>query len=369
MAHPSTSKAMATQVHNHSRPGLTSKHHTWHGPVTYRSHFEDFMIEIGEDPKQAHLCCMPRQAQRYERTRANSMPTMMVQHSFMQAPSASDMKQEVSRPSPPKGRPVRRQSAPAALATLASFSHKQRGPIPPKLIFANDSSPKVRLPSKGTATVSIDVRSRTPSCLYSIASVSQRLRAAMQVFDNSDRSPLPSGQVPEPDEDQGRWTPLPTSPALVPGNLMHMASSISSRTNTSNDNAISTSTMFPSVHTVSRAPSFASLNTASVSSSEGPATPHSTSSSFDSPVSPTLSYLEHTSRIRVPCVCVTCKRTGANFPSCPSCGDTWCSRECRLADADVGVSAGKHQCAIRTVTTEPAASGSDEVQAPLEEVA
>ena len=253
---------------------------------------------------------------------------------------------------------MRRQSAPAALATLATFSPKTRALVPSKLIIQKDSSPKVRLPSKGAITTSVDVRSRTPSCLYSIASVTQRLRNAIQVFNYNDRSPLPSGQVPEPDEDQGRWAPLPTSPALVPGKLM--ASSISSRSSTSsNDNIISMPiTMSPSnsVHTVSRAPSFASLDTASDSSSEGPATPYSHSSSLEDPASPTLSYLEHTSRIRVPCVCVTCKRAGANFPSCPSCGDTWYSRECRLNNVET-IDGKKHRCSTRT--DGPVASGSD----------
>ncbi len=248
------------------------------------------------------------------------------------------------------------------MATLATFSPKPREPVPSKLIVDKDSSPKVRVPCKGIPTVSIDVQSRTPSCLYSIASVSQRLRAAMQVFHYNDRSPLPSGQVPEPDEDQGQWTPLPTSLALVPRTLT--APSIYSRTGINNHHGPSMN-MSSSVHTVSRAPSFASLDTASVSSSEGPATPHNHSPSLHEPISPTLSYLEHTSRIRVPGVCVTCKRAGANFPSCPTCGDVWCSRECRL----VSTGGKKHHCLEQTGGLEPESSGSDELHIPLEAIA
>lgn len=79
----------------------------------YRSHFEDFMLEIGEDPQQAHLCCVPRQgkylhvtlptiadveiivprstAHRYERPRASSEPRPMTlaQQSFTHAPADS----------------------------------------------------------------------------------------------------------------------------------------------------------------------------------------------------------------------------------------------------------------------------------------
>ncbi|KAI0345802.1 hypothetical protein BDW22DRAFT_1426451 [Trametopsis cervina] len=258
------------------------------------------------------------------------MPLTIAEYSFLQAPSDSIPD---GRPSLPKGRVVRRQSAPAA--TLATFSRPPREVVRPKLIIAKDSL-KVRIPSKASATTSVDVQNRTPSSSYSLATVTQRLRTVMQIFDSRNRSPLPSGQVPEVDEDQGQWAPLPTSPALEPRKP-----------------ALSQATS--SVHSFSRAPSFASLDAASVTSSEGPETPPPTHSPLHEAMSPTLAVIEHTSRMRVPGTCVTCKRAGSNFPSCSTCGDTWCSRECRVA-----VGGRKHHCHRRAV----GASASDDVQVP-----
>lgn len=131
-------------------------------------------------------------------------------------------------------------------------------------------------------------------------------------------------------DDQARWTPLPQQPALARAPPPPPP-------------------VLPSrKRTVSRVPSFASLDT--VSSSEGPETPRGHYSPLPSPShtrspSDSLSYLEHTSRLRVPGVCVTCKRQGANFPSCSLCGDMWCSRECRVQ----ATRGHKHTCARRTM--------------------
>ena len=93
----------------------------------------------------------------------------------------------------------------------------------------------------------------------------------------------------------------------------------------------------------SRTSSIASLATAS--SSEGPETPRVLSPLLSSSqeLHRSLSELEHTSRFRIPTRCVTCKRSGANFPCCPKCGDMWCSRHCRMA----GGKDGKHSCQCR----------------------
>lgn len=146
-------------------------------------------------------------------------------------------------------------------------------------------------------------------------------------------------------DDQARWTPLPQQPALArappPPPVPVTVPALLRR------------------RTVSRVPSFASLDT--VSSSEGPETPRGHYSPLPSPShartsSDSLSYLENTSRLRVPGVCVTCKREGANFPSCSLCGDAWCSRECRVqATRD-----HKHACPRRTMQPSVAVdSGSD----------
>ena len=129
------------------------------------------------------------------------------------------------------------------------------------------------------------------------------------------------GSPQEPDAGQDHWEPLPHCPALVPAKPSSTGS---------------LSPLATPKRTVSRVPSFASLETtSSESSSEGPETPRGHYSLLSSPASQamsptTLSELEKASRIRVPGQCVTCKRAGHNFPSCPACGDMWCSRECRV---------------------------------------
>lgn len=140
-------------------------------------------------------------------------------------------------------------------------------------------------------------------------------------------------------EDQELWAPLPQGPALVPlkGPSRSEASAKPS---------------------LSRVPSFASLET--ISSSEGPETPRG-HSPLNSPLpphahalSPSLSYLEKQSRLRVPGQCVSCKRTGHNFPSCPACGDMWCSRECRVR----ATAGSKHICPTRQSMQNPETASS-----------
>ncbi|KXN88251.1 hypothetical protein AN958_07710 [Leucoagaricus sp. SymC.cos] len=57
---------------------------------------------------------------------------------------------------------------------------------------------------------------------------------------------------------------------------------------------------------------------------------------------PILASLEQRSKF---CVkkgtCATCKRIGSGFPQCGKCGDSWCSRECRLNGSR------KHVCRSR----------------------
>jgi len=93
----------------------------------------------------------------------------------------------------------------------------------------------------------------------------------------------------------------------------------------------------------SRTPSFASI--ATVSSSEGPATPRNYSPLL-SPSLPglnrALSDLEDRSKFRVSTLCVACKKTGNNFPSCSRCGEMWCSRSCRVSSTLKR--GGKHSC-------------------------
>lgn len=55
----------------------------------------------------------------------------------------------------------------------------------------------------------------------------------------------------------------------------------------------------------------------------------------------TLAAVEHASRLRTRCVCVVCGKVGADFPRCPRCGVSWCTRECRMSEKE---KCRKHVC-------------------------
>ena len=82
-----------------------------------------------------------------------------------------------------------------------------------------------------------------------------------------------------------------------------------------------------------------------VSSSEAPATPRNHSPLLGHE-QPSLVDLENHSKFRSSSICVFCKRSGTNFPSCPRCGETWCSRGCRLKGSGNGT---RHHCRERAV--------------------
>ena len=50
-----------------------------------------------------------------------------------------------------------------------------------------------------------------------------------------------------------------------------------------------------------------------------------------------LAEVEKASKFRMQSTCSKCQREGLDYPKCPRCNETWCSRECRVAG-------GKHSC-------------------------
>ncbi|KLO11466.1 hypothetical protein SCHPADRAFT_469182 [Schizopora paradoxa] len=62
-------------------------------------------------------------------------------------------------------------------------------------------------------------------------------------------------------------------------------------------------------------------------------------------LNPALAAVEHASRLRTRCVCVVCGKAGADYPKCPRCGVSWCTRECRMTEK---ATLGKHVCTKRT---------------------
>lgn len=92
----------------------------------------------------------------------------------------------------------------------------------------------------------------------------------------------------------------------------------------------------------SRSPVRPSIScTSSMISTFGEQPSRSGLSSYDSPpasplgnnistLCPILEAIENASKLSGRTVCVTCLKTGRDFPHCPRCGDMWCSRECRM---------------------------------------
>ncbi|KAF8442913.1 hypothetical protein L210DRAFT_3534431 [Boletus edulis BED1] len=58
---------------------------------------------------------------------------------------------------------------------------------------------------------------------------------------------------------------------------------------------------------------------------------------------PVLEAVERGSKLSCRTICFTCRKAGTNFPRCPRCDETWCSRACRLQGGK------KHNCAIRKI--------------------
>ncbi|KAF8550049.1 hypothetical protein OG21DRAFT_1514524, partial [Imleria badia] len=109
---------------------------------------------------------------------------------------------------------------------------------------------------------------------------------------------------------------------------------------------------FPSVSGSRRSPSisrtllsdldWAGPSTGSVASPP-PSSPTSPLSDDDNPtrLHPVLLAVEKGSKLSCSSICSTCMKVGTNFPRCPRCDETWCSRACRLQGGK------KHSCAIR----------------------
>ncbi|QRV92620.1 hypothetical protein RhiJN_20638 [Ceratobasidium sp. AG-Ba] len=71
-----------------------------------------------------------------------------------------------------------------------------------------------------------------------------------------------------------------------------------------------------------------------------PPTPSGTSRKPLPKMDPVLAALERGSKLKSKSVCLNCGKKGDNYPCCPRCGESWCSRVCRV-EANNG---GKHVC-------------------------
>jgi len=60
-------------------------------------------------------------------------------------------------------------------------------------------------------------------------------------------------------------------------------------------------------------------------------------------LNPSLAAIEQASRLRARCVCSVCGKAGVDYPRCPRCTTTWCSRQCRVSEKAAG--SARHKCA------------------------
>ena len=194
---------------------------------------------------------------------------------------------------------------------------------------------------KSPALLAIDIESHDASATYNyLASARDSLLSFMSglpIEERPSRAPTrtfrdhSAGTSSSPSASSNSRAPSKASPASRPRTISRVSEQRS-------PTRFSTRGRSPSP-----TPSIDSLDTAS--SSEAPATPRTHSVlAHELPGSSPLEELERTSRFRVPCVCMTCKRAGSNFPSCAKCGEMWCSRECRVGTA------GTHACHGRMVS-------------------
>jgi len=313
------------------RPGITRVYHTWHGQTMGLSHFEDFMLEIGADPKAVHLCCVPRQGTTPRRHSHTSSETKSQKKIIHGENTSSEHK--VSQAD--RGRSLMKTYDPRSVRGLEAKSepHKQTlAPSRPKRhTLTSPFAPLSASAQQLKALPSSSVLANSSSGLFagpaSLSNVRDALLAISQSYSISQppyhgpgfsENTWTSDAAPQPDVQIVSSEPIPTTSS---------ASTLTVRSRTSS-----------------------TVSLATASSSEGPETPraHSPLMSPSQELRRSLSDLEHTSRFRAPTSCVTCKRSGSNYPCCPKCGDVWCSRHCRMAAGKDG----KHSCHCRMV--EPA---------------
>ncbi|KAH9841557.1 uncharacterized protein C8Q71DRAFT_737622 [Rhodofomes roseus] len=289
------------------RPAVKRTHHTEPTLPKPRSHFEDFLREIGESSEMHHLCCNPRQGC-------------------------------LSRHTPERPRHAR--SASEALAS----SQVTRGRLTAKEASAARTA-RMQTVSPQSTTTSTSTKSSTLFAPALKTPVSLKVEAALAI-DLHVHEALQPPDLPRPSSYDAKRTlrkllgnaanPQLSRNPIDRDAAPTISSDITSMTAEADHSAVP-------VENLRRSPSTDSLST--ISSSEAPATPrnHSPLLGHDRP---TLVDLEQQSRFRSSAVCVTCKRHGANFPSCSRCGETWCSRGCRLKESG----GTRHHCHVRSIT-------------------
>ncbi|KAI1789606.1 hypothetical protein LXA43DRAFT_558970 [Ganoderma leucocontextum] len=327
------SASTSTHPTSMSRPTPKRAAYTWPGTPLSRNHFEDFLREIGSNGESAHLCCVPKSATTHPHVHAHKRST---------SNARSEARSSLSRP-------VDNARASSHDSSAKGSHHAQ--PQHPQAEKRGRTLPSPKV--SGTLTSGLPVSLKSPA-LSSIDLESHDAAAAYDFFPSARDSLLYYiGHSPLDERPSRALTrtfrnhAASTSRSPDPQGLSSPSPSSSPASSRSRRESEQHSRTRSSARSSSRSPSIDSLDTAS--SSEAPATPKTQSMlPQDLPpvtVSP-LEELERSSRFRVPCVCMTCKRAGSNYPSCGKCGEMWCSRECRTGAARTHVCHGRMVTAV-----------------------
>ncbi|KAI0917165.1 hypothetical protein AcV5_007711 [Taiwanofungus camphoratus] len=311
----SSSKSLTSSPDQYS--SAKRPHPTWPTNMTTRTHFEDFLQEIGVSAEAQHLCCVPRQghiSEHHAPGHKASTPPSATKVSSGHPRQCHRRRPEVQGASHSDRSSRREKESSMSSALLSEGGISRMSIVHPIKIDGYPRSLKTK------PLWALDMQNHAGSKSYdSSISAQESLRSLLEQSHDEQRSPHATATIHRME------------------NHIHVSS----------PSVLELSRDAPSMRSTrsrSRSPSSDSLATAS--SSEAPETPRAHSILHE--VRPTLVDLEYASRFRVHAVCVTCSKTGANFPSCARCGEMWCSRDCRLK----GNSGSRHACQGRVADSQ-----------------
>ncbi|KAH9854671.1 hypothetical protein C2E23DRAFT_725990 [Lenzites betulinus] len=312
---------MTSTVARMPRPTVKRAALTWPGDASRRSHFEDFLREIGADPESTHLCCKGTSPHPHAHPHTHAHDHRGSTTSLASKTRSTSKVFDKTRASP-EGEGRRPNNG----AHTRPASTRARTMSTPRV--SRTMSPALPVAPKSPALSYIDLEGHDAAPSYTYLSSARdallTVVGSTPIDERPSRSPVRNFFH---DRAPASHSPDSESPSpLTAETLAHRAHSHSR----------------PRRRSASRTPSIDSLDTAS--SSEAPATPRT--HSVLAHELPSLDDLERSSRFRVESTCVKCHRPGSNFPSCAKCGERWCSRECRLqAQEQRGVAGARaHAC-------------------------
>ncbi|TCD65495.1 hypothetical protein EIP91_002579 [Steccherinum ochraceum] len=295
------------------RPGIKRVYHTWHGETKGLTHFEDFMLEIGADPRTVHLCCVPspglvvsRHSHKHSKSKSGKMAVRNENVTLDAQVVIPESTKPVIRAHDPF--PIPRVEADPTDLRKSALSNRRSKRVSLTAPLGIHGAPLQQLKSQPVSGVQSDYFSASFAIPTSSSAARDSLLAitGLSIPQASYTQPIPS----EATDDT-------------------MCSSDSSQSvvqDTTTSEPIPSNSSSSNLTIRSRTSSITSLATAS--SSEGPETPRVLSPMLSSSqeLHRSLSDLEKASRFRTPTRCVTCNKSGT------------------VAGKD-----GKHSCSYRTM--------------------